>query len=131
MSIIIIDGCDGGGVTQFYDTTIFDFSTGHICYPYSLSFVYPDDVIGEIDDEMRDSITELFEQSDICNWSEPADAPARLPGTLDGGVGERVLTVVMNDGTVYRSSYYGSDDSESAEEFYNLVSQLRQLAGVN
>ena len=133
VKIIMITGTEPAGSEQFQDITIFDFEKGYIYYPAIIEVVKANNIIADIDDAMKEEILQTLTDCNITDWRRSDFRDDSVPGANGpdtGLVSRRVMTIVMNDGTVFEEAYLHTDDCDNAHDFYECIARLRQIANV-
>ena len=122
LQVILISRKDVGWRPDY----VFDFDKGHIYNPEDTSAVKDEDILCDIDDEMKEEIKNILNEADVCGWGEQTkkskssgDA-TKLPDTT--------ITIITKDGDVYQRSFVSTDSSDKAKSFYDCAQKLQALS---
>ena len=108
---------------------IFDFEKGKIMFGVGVeSMVGGEDIVGDADETVKQSIIALFEKYDVYSWEQKDVREGKAyPDVMDGGASWR-LKILFSDDTVYRLYGETLNDETAPESLDLFLEDLKALA---
>ena len=130
IEVVIIEEIEEAGSEQSCNTLVLDFALGYELLshkPLSSSGFSEEDIVKEIDDDIKNQIVDCINNSDLCNLEKQSvdTASEQAEGYQPSAT---KLLIKMNDGTVYGISYIETDNpADEEKQFFDFINDIKKL----